>query len=248
MNSRWSEDDVPAGLIFVAMATLALVSPAQSDTWTHLRAGREMWTTGELIRIERFSFTSAGVPWHNHEWLSQVVFYAVYALGGPLLLTVLTAGCAFLAALATWRTMRGGYELRLVLLALLVVLLPPAWAPRPQALSLLVFVLALQLAIRDRLEWLVPMMVIWANAHGVVLFGVLIAIGAAVDAVVWSRERQRRGAQVAHHHVDEHDERRELQKPVHPVRHAKAQHAPELARKQLNALRLGRRAPTRRWN
>ena len=63
--SRLSEDDVPVGLVFVAMATLALLSPAQPDTWTHLRAGREMWTTGELITIERFSFTSAGVPWHN---------------------------------------------------------------------------------------------------------------------------------------------------------------------------------------
>ena len=156
-----------------------------------------MWTTGELIGIERFSFTSAGVPWHNHEWLSQVLFYSVYALGGPSLLTLLTAGCAFIAALTTWRTMRGGYESRLVLLVLLVVLLPSGWAARPQALSLLLLVVALQLAIRDRLEWLAPMMVIWANAHGVVLFGVLIAIGAAVDAVVWSHDRRRRAVVVA---------------------------------------------------
>jgi hypothetical protein len=127
--SRLSEDDVPVGLVFVAMATLALLSPAQPDTWTHLRAGREMWTTGELITIERFSFTSAGVPWHNHEWLSQVLFYSVYSIGGPQLLTLLTAGCAFIAALTTWRTMRGEFESRLILLALLVVLLPSGWAP-----------------------------------------------------------------------------------------------------------------------
>ncbi len=93
--------------------------------------------------------------------------------------------------------MRGAYESRLVLLALLVVLLPAGWAVRPQALSLLLLVVALQLAIRDRLEWLAPMMVIWANAHGVVLFGVLIAIGAAVDAVVWSHDRRRRAVVVA---------------------------------------------------
>jgi len=197
VRSLCSEDDVPIGLVFVAMAALALLSPAQADTWTHLRAGREMWTTGALIDVERFSFPSAGVPWYNHEWLSQVLFYGVYALGGPPLLTLLTAGCAFIAALTTWRTMRGGYELRLALLALLVVLLPSGWAVRPQALSLLVFVVALQLAIRDRLEWLVPMMVIWANAHGVVLFGVLIAIGAAVDAIVWSHDRRRRAVVVA---------------------------------------------------
>ena len=197
MTRLLSEDDVPVGLVFVALATLALLSPAQADTWTHLRAGREMWTTGSLISVERFSFTSAGVPWHNHEWLTQVLFYGVYALGGPFLLTVLTSSCAVIAALVTWRTMRGGYESKLVLLALLVVLLPPGWAIRPQAVSLLVFVVALQLAIRDRLEWLVPMMVIWANAHGVVLFGVLIAAGAAVDAVVWSHDRRGRAVVVA---------------------------------------------------
>jgi hypothetical protein len=137
------------------------------------------------------------VPWHNHEWLSQALFYSVYSIGGPQLLTLLTAGCAFIAALMTWRTMRGGFETRLVLLALLVVLLPSGWAPRPQALSLLLFVIALQLAIGDRLEWLAPMMVVWANAHGVVLFGVLIALGAAFDAVVWSHHRRHRAVVVA---------------------------------------------------
>ena len=195
--SRLSEDDVPVVLVFVVLAALALLSPAQADTWTHLRTGREIWTTGAPIGIERFSFTSAGVPWHNHEWLSQVIFYAVYALGGPALLTLLTSGCAFIAVLMTWRTMRGGYEWRLALLALLVLLLPAGWAVRPQALSLLLLVVALQLAMRDRLEWLPPMMVIWANAHGVVLFGVLIAIGAAVDAIVWSHDRRRRAVVVA---------------------------------------------------
>ena len=197
VSSLLSEDDVPVVLIFVVLAALALLSPAQADTWTHLRTGREIWTTGAPIGIERFSFTSAGVPWYNHEWLSQVLFYGVYALGGPPLLTLLTAGCAFIAVLTTWRTMRGGYESRLALLALLVVLLPAGWAVRPQALSLLLLVVALQLAMRDRLEWLPPMMVIWANAHGVVLFGVLIAIGAAVDAVVWSHDRRRRAIVVA---------------------------------------------------
>ena len=121
----------------------------------------------------------------------------MYSIGGPQLLTLLTAGCAFIAALTTWRTMRGEFESRLILLALLVVLLPSGWAPRPQALSLLLFVIALQLAIGDRLEWLAPMMVVWANAHGVVLFGVLIALGAAFDAVVWSHHRRTRAVVVA---------------------------------------------------
>ena len=192
-----SADEVPVALIFVAMAALALLAPAQPDTWTHLRTGREIWTTGALITTERFSFTSAGVPWHNHEWLSQLIFFGAYSLGGPVLLSLLTAGCAFAAVLMTWRTMRGGFESKLLLLALLVILLPSGWAPRPQALSLLLFVVALQLAIRDRLEWLVPMMIVWANAHGVVVFGALIALGAAFDSVVWSHDRRRRAIGIA---------------------------------------------------
>jgi hypothetical protein len=125
------------------------------------------------------------------------VFHGVFALGGPLLLTVLTGGCALAAVLVSWRMMRGSYEWRLGLLLALVVLMPPAWAVRPQALSLLLFMLALHLVLNRRFVWMPILIAVWANAHGVVLFGVVVAAVGALDALLWARERAGRPVVVA---------------------------------------------------
>jgi hypothetical protein len=196
-SPRWSPDDLPVALIFLVLAGLAFLSPPQPDTWFHLRAGQEMWDTGSLIRIERFSYTGAGRPWDNHEWLFQVLFYSVFTLGGPLLLTLMTGGSALAAAVASWRMMRGGYELRLTLLLALVLLMPAGLAVRPQALSLLVLMLAIHLANSGRLLWLPVLIAVWANAHGVVLFGVVVAAASALDSLLWSHERRRQAVTVA---------------------------------------------------
>jgi hypothetical protein len=192
-----SDDDLPVALMFVAMAALALVTPPQSDTWFHLRAGQEIWNSGSLITHERFSYTTAGRPWQNHEWLSQVLMYAVYAAGGPILLTLLAGGAAFLAVLWSFRLVRGSFETRLLLLLSLLVLTPPEWAVRPQALSLLIFMLSLHLVLRDRLGWMPPLIAIWANAHGVVLFGVLLAGVNLIEALVWSHRGRSRALFIA---------------------------------------------------
>lgn len=194
---RWSPDDLPVALIFLVLAGLAFQSPPQPDTWFHLRAGQEMWDTGSLIPIERFSHTGAGRPWDNHEWLFQVLFHGVFSLGGPMLLTVLTGGSALAAVVVSWRMMRGGYELRLAVLLALVFVMPAVWSVRPQALSLLVLMLAIHLVNSGRLVWLPALIAVWANAHGVVLFGVVVAAASALDSLVWSHERRRQAVTVA---------------------------------------------------
>lgn len=194
---RLREEDVAPTLIFVALAALACFAPPQSDTWFHLRAGREMWETGSLITRERFSSTAAGIAWQNHEWLSQLLMYAIYAIGGAVLLTVVTGGAAFLAVVGSWRLMRGPFELRLPLLIALAVITPAEWAVRPQALSLLVFMLAVYVVVSDRAQWLPGVVAVWANAHGVAVFGVVLAGVNALDAVLWSGQRRVRAVVVA---------------------------------------------------
>jgi len=50
-----SEDSLPIALLLVAMAALVWMTPAQNDTWWHLRSGREILETRSFLTTERFS-------------------------------------------------------------------------------------------------------------------------------------------------------------------------------------------------
>ena len=186
-----SGDDVPIALLFVVFAAFACIMSAQSDTFYHLRSGRAMWESGWLLSRELFSHTAYGQPLPNHWWLSQLIFIGLHELGGPAFLTVATGTCAFLAVLLAWRLTRGSStEVRLVLLFVLMLTLPQ-WSVRPQVFSLLLLMVVLHLVLADRLAWVLPVLIVWANMHAVVVLGVAIVGAAALESLIWSRHRLR---------------------------------------------------------
>jgi hypothetical protein len=155
-----------------------------------------MWESRSFLTTERFSFTAYGTPLQNHWWLSQLAFYAAYAAGGPLLLTLFAGACALAAVYGSWRLMRGALEVRVVLLAFLVLATAPEWAVRPQVISLALLVVSAHLIARDRIVWLPLVCLVWGNAHAMVIFGVLMAGACALEALCWTRERFLRDAAV----------------------------------------------------
>jgi hypothetical protein len=197
---RSDEDTVPPALLFMAFAGLALCMPPHNDTWWHLRAGLEMIKTGGILPAEVFSHTAFGAPlFHNHEWLSQLVFYGLYKAGGPLLLAAAGTACVIAAVAVCWGMVKGSAEARLGWLALLFVGTVTEWAIRPQVMSLALFALALKLATSDRGRdrWLPVLCLVWANLHAVAIVGVMIAGCAAAESVLWSRARVRRSVLIA---------------------------------------------------
>ena len=194
---RFSDDDLVPALIFIVLAALACVTPAQNDTWWHLRSGQQMWQTGAFLVTEPFSHTAYGAPLNNHWWLSQLAFYGAHALGGPLLLTLLAGACALAAVAGSWLLIRGPWELRTGLLAWLVVVTVPEWSIRPQVISLALLVLMAHLVERNRLAWLPLICVVWANAHAMVVFGVVMGGAVLLEALLWSRDDVKRAAAVA---------------------------------------------------
>ncbi|HZM95113.1 MAG TPA: hypothetical protein VFB92_16900 [Vicinamibacterales bacterium] len=191
------DDDLPVILTFIAVAALACLIPPQADTFFHLRTGQSIWQSGAIPTTELFSHTFQGHEWLNHEWLSQLLFYGLHALGGPFLLALVSGACVFIAVMVSWQLTRGASEIRLMLLFSIFIVTAPAWAVRPQALSLALLMLAMTLVIREKLQWLPILMVVWANAHGVVLLGVVIACVNALEALIWSRRNFRRALVVA---------------------------------------------------
>ncbi len=194
--------DLAVGVLFVLVATSALLMPAASDTWWHLRVGGDVFRTGAVPRVETYSFTAFGHPWREHEWLWDPFSYAFYWLGGMPLLTVLCAAFAFGAVALVYRQMIGSAWTRLSLMVFGLLLVVPLWSPRPHLFTLLAVPLLVMLLARERFWPIPPLFALWANMHGAVAIGGVVLAAATVVAFArwWIRrtpEDRRRALRLA---------------------------------------------------
>ena len=179
------------GMLFIILALRAALTPAQVDTFWHLRAGEDIWRNHRVPHVDTYSFTSGGWPWRDHEWLWQPVSYAFFLLGGMPALTLFGAALVIATMVLAYRLTVGRAWTKCVLIAVVwLPLLPSAWALRPQLVSLLAVPLLLTFLVRER-HWPIPLLfVVWANVHGAVaLGGVLLMTATAVALARWRLRR-----------------------------------------------------------
>lgn len=194
---QWSEEALAPTLCFVVFFAVAVCMPPHNDTWWQLRAGADMVTSRGLLETEQFSHTAFGRPlFHNHEWLTQLIFYGLFSVGGPVLLALWCAVLAIGAIAAAHGLVRGSTEVRLAWLLLLLVGSTTEWAIRPQVLSLAILAGTLHLVERGKERWLPLLMLLWANLHAVAALGVVVAACSLLEAVIWSRRAVRPAALV----------------------------------------------------
>jgi hypothetical protein len=173
-----SFDQLALGLLFLAVAVLALLTPAQGDTFWHLRAGADIWRTGRVPRVDLYSHTAYGTPWPDHEWLCQLMMYAAYWAGGMQGLEVGAMLLILGGAAVAYRLMVGPRLTRFALMAVGLAIAASAWSLRPQLLTLFLLPTLVWLLARDRYLVIPPFFLLWANAHGgVALGGVVLAAG-----------------------------------------------------------------------
>src|SRR6476660_7325525 len=178
MRQRLASFDTTVTVIFfLVMFSSACLIPVQSDTWWHLRAGQEMWTRHIVMLTDEFSYVARGAYWPNHEWLSEVIFFAAFRIGGMPGLTLLAAILITTASALSWRLMRGPATQKLLLMALAMTSIAPVWTVRPHVFSLVLTMTVLQLAL-------------WANLHGGVALGFVVLGGVAISQV-WIGQRSR---------------------------------------------------------
>jgi hypothetical protein len=156
-----------------ALASLIAPLPAV-DLAYQVRAGEGILVTGAIPTVDTYTFTVAGTPWTDQQWLAQVLLAAGYRIGGWEMLAVLRAllvvvafGLVVAAAIARGATMRTAAVLSLVAFALAA----PALALRPQLFGIAIFAaLVLLVAARGRHPrwlWVAPVLAMaWANLHG----------------------------------------------------------------------------------
>jgi hypothetical protein len=170
--------------IVPVLAFLATVTDRNylADFWHHLARGRAMVESGTLVNHDLFTFTVPGLHFQDVNWLTQIAYYWLFQLGGLALVQVINSlliavtlgwlvslcerrsGSALAASIAAGVAFFGVWEVLTI---------------RPQTLSMLLFVLVLDLLERsERRPWLLvvpPVMIgLWANLHGAFPAGIML--------------------------------------------------------------------------
>jgi hypothetical protein len=178
-----------AVLLFLTLALVACLMPAQSDTWWQLRAGEEMWRSGRIMLRDEFTHTVAGQYWPNHEWLTQLLFYGIFTMGGLPLLTAFCAAAVLAAWLLVLNLTQGPAVQRLMLVGGGAAFSTAGWSLRPQVLTLALFAATLWLLVRRRFLWVLPpLFLLWANLHGAVATGGVLVVAAVVASILFAKE------------------------------------------------------------
>ena len=168
------------GLLFVAVITLATVLLTalpvsfSVDSWLALVTGREVWQSG-LPHYETLTAIAHGTRWVDQQWLSQLLSYGIYRLGGLGLLGVvnvamMAAGVGGAIAYARRRGARASIVLGTLGLCLWQIV--PFREVRTQAFAIPLIVAIVVLLTSDtrkpttRVYWCLPLLVLLANLHG----------------------------------------------------------------------------------
>jgi tetratricopeptide (TPR) repeat protein len=196
---------VLGALVAAAAFALAVTRVEDPDAWTHLALGRLMVETRGLPAHEVLVFPSGALPYHNTEWLYDVILFVVFRLGGlpgVVLLKAATAALAFWllfkdATLPREPTADSQWLRAVIAAAVLLACLPMVryrFVERPDIvlmvfLSSTIYVLDAYLFEGRRWLYALPAVhVLWANMHPSVVvtlvpFGAALAGGIALRLV-----------------------------------------------------------------
>ena len=161
-------------LLFTAIFGMTLRPIADPDFWWHLRTGELIVESGSIPHSDPFSFTQTGKQWVAHEWLTEVLFYRIFQVGGTALLilcfsTIIAASFWFIYrnCVQESRPYAAGFALLLGALAT-----APTWGVRPQMITFLLTSVTLFLLERYRQnrdwKYILPLpflVLLWVNMH-----------------------------------------------------------------------------------
>jgi len=178
----------------LALAWLVLApTMADPDLWGHLRYGLDNLDARGVLRTDVYSYLTEPGTWINHEWLAEISLAAAFRAGGSagvVTLKMLLALASLAAIYAAARTRGAGEVAATVATLFAIASLKPILGPaRPQMFTVLGFaVLLLLLVSRERhpnaIWWVVPLFIVWTNAHGGFLAGIgFLGLAVIVEAV-----------------------------------------------------------------
>lgn len=186
------------GAAVVAMAAAVIHSDAlrfaDPDFFVTLYAGKAIAQGGGPPGVDAVTFSVAGQPWSDYEWLARWVFYEVFRAAGAAGIVLLRIALVVLTLTALGAIASRRSRTSRTFLFVLALLAPAAgrfFLFRPTLFTfaaVALLLLAIEMA-RDGRRWLLwivpPAVVLWANLHagfalGVVLLGMLAVESAGI--------------------------------------------------------------------
>jgi hypothetical protein len=181
-----------AACVYAMLLALGPRLLGDPDSYSHIAVGRWIMAHGAVPASDPFSFSMHGAPWITFEWLSEVIYAAVYAFSGWAGVVALAAASIALAfGLQTRFLLRElSPTLALLMVVAAVTLLAPHMLARPHVLTLPIIVAWAAALVRcmDRHApppyWALPLLVLWANLHGSVVLALGLIGPAALEALL----------------------------------------------------------------
>ena len=155
------------------------------DAFLHISVGKWILQNGRFPVVDQFSYTAFGKAWFATDWISELIFAALYSVGKWRGVTEIVAVTSALISgvLCFYLAMKLRLSIALGLTAIIVVLISPHFLARPVIFSYLLLSvwIVLILEIDDKNDWaerrgfiLIPLMLLWGNVHGSFTFGLTV--------------------------------------------------------------------------
>src|SRR5579864_3979453 len=199
-----------AGTSFLAVLTLVLIGIQfifsmyhpdlnDPDIWWHLRNADYLLHQHQFPRVDMFSFTVAGHPWMNHEWLSELPFYfayRVFGLVGVKSMSFFILGAIFLLLLYLSYQESRNFKASVTACYFSTFLATVSFGPRTILFGYLYMVVLLIILQRFRNRgvaplWAIPpLFCLWVNTHGSWSLGLILFFLIGVSGLVggsWGR-------------------------------------------------------------
>ncbi len=183
-------------LVFIGLLFLIVIIFSQKvefgavDLGRHLQNGKVVWQDTGVLFDNFYSHTEPEFRFVNHHWLSGVIYYFIYLIGGFKLLSIinilLILGTFCLAFKLARR--RVGFYLAALLAIPAIFLLSERTEIRPEMFSYLFLFLTwfiLEKVSEKKnyrlLWWLLPLFLLWVNIHIYFFLG-LVLVGFKADS------------------------------------------------------------------
>lgn len=157
---------------------------ADPDIGWHLRDAAQLLHTGHFIRTETWTFTVAGQPWINFEWMAELPYYFAYQWMGDLglyfvmmlLMEAIIGGVYLLCRLRS-----GSWNAAFLASVAAVLFATVSFAPRTLLFGWLFLVIELGILWslgkgRDYTAFLPLLFLLWINTHGSWFIGLVLMV------------------------------------------------------------------------